>query len=144
MRIVIREKNVDYKPCDKPVVRTPADAARLATEIAESDTEVFGAHILDARNGLYCTEIVSNGILNASLVHAREVFRTAISKGAGAIVLLHCHPSGDLTPSAEDIRITKQLVEAGRIVDIKVCDHIILASAGRHLSLREEGLVSFS
>jgi DNA repair protein RadC len=80
----------------------------------------------------------------SGLVHPREVFRAAILDGAGAIILAHNHPSGDPTPSSEDIRITRQLVEAGKILDIEVLDHVVVGRGERpFLSLRESGLVSF-
>jgi DNA repair protein RadC len=91
---------------------------------------------------------VSRGLLDASLVHPREVFREAIRASSAAVVLVHNHPSGDPTPSAEDVRITRQLIEAGRIVDIRVLDHVVLAggpTAGPRpfVSLREAGLADF-
>ena len=81
-------------------------------------------------------------------MHPREVFRKAIRESSASVVLAHNHPSGDPTPSAEDVRITRQLVEAGRVIDIKVLDHVVLGrlSADRdraYVSLREEGLVDF-
>jgi DNA repair protein RadC len=92
--------------------------------------------------------MVSLGIADASLVHPREVFKPAIVDNGAAVVLLHNHPSGDPTPSAEDIRITKQLIEAGRIMDIKVLDHVIMGqeSEGQpgFLSMREQGLCDFA
>jgi DNA repair protein RadC len=69
---------------------------------------------------------ISRGLLDASLVHPREVFREAVRAACAAVVLAHNHPSGDPTPSAEDVRITRQLVEAGRVLDIRVLDHVIL------------------
>ena len=91
---------------------------------------------------------VSEGLLDASLVHPREVFKKAILSTSAAVILAHNHPSGDTTPSAEDIKITRQLVEAGKIIDIKVLDHIIIGNPEAHqqggfLSMREAGLVEF-
>ncbi len=93
---------------------------------------------------------MSLGILDASLVHPREVFRGALLNSAAAVVVAHAHPSGDPTPSAEDIRITRQLVEAGRILAVRVLDHIVIGRADAtapgspaFVSLREAGLVSF-
>ena len=131
-------------------VRTPADAARLLADRAKTlDREIFWVLNLDAKNCLKSAPSeISLGLLDASLVHPREVFRAAIQAATAAVVLVHNHPSGDPTPSAEDIKITKQLIEAGRVVDIKVMDHVILgkaAPAGErgYLSLREEGIVAF-
>ena len=91
---------------------------------------------------------VTRGLLDASLVHPREVFREAIRSMTAAIVLVHNHPSGDVQPSAEDLRITRQIVEAGKIVGISVLDHVILGKRVGHreksfLSMREEGVAKF-
>jgi len=92
--------------------------------------------------------MVTPGLADASLVHPREVFRTAIENTASAMVLVHNHPSGDSTPSAEDIRITRQLIEAGKIIDIKVIDHVVIGRSTNgspaFLSMRESGLCAFT
>ena len=92
---------------------------------------------------------MTKGLLDASLVHPREVFQEAIRSACAAMVLVHNHPSGDPTPSAEDLRITKQLVAAGKIVDIRVLDHVVIGrpGAGRDrdfVSMRESSIVEFS
>jgi DNA repair protein RadC len=76
-------------------------------------------------------------------VHPREVFAPAVREGSAAIVVAHNHPSGDPAPSADDIRVTKQLVESGKIMDIKVLDHVVVCRDGRYESLRESGQVNF-
>jgi DNA repair protein RadC len=131
-------------------VRTPEDAARtLRNEAKTLDKEVFWALLLDSKNNLKGKPVeVTKGLLNASLVHPREVFREAIKLNVAAVVVVHNHPSGDPTPSAEDVRITKQLVEAGRIVGIKVIDHVILGKPSGtdgkdFMSVREAGVVNF-
>jgi DNA repair protein RadC len=131
-------------------VRTPADAARvLRGEAMTLDKEVFWVLMLDSKNNLKGKPIeITKGLLNASLVHPREVFREAIKLNVAAVVVVHNHPSGDPSPSAEDVRITKQLVEAGKVIGIKVLDHVILGKsqgddASSVLSLRETGIVSF-
>lgn len=131
-------------------VRTPEDAAGLLREKARTlSKEIFWVIMLDAKNRLKGPPVeVSEGLLDASLVHPREVFKKAILSSSAAVILAHNHPSGDPTPSAEDIRITRQLVEAGKIIDIKVLDHIILGNPearqqGGFMSMRETGLVEF-
>jgi DNA repair protein RadC len=86
--------------------------------------------------------------VDASLIHPREVFRKAIQGNCAAVIIVHNHPSGDPTPSAEDVRVTRQLVQAGRIVGIKVVDHVVIGRRvaerrSDHVSLREAGLVDF-
>lgn len=134
-------------------IATPDDVYRVCQDMAELAQEGFHVLCLTAKNRLIDRHLVSLGLVDASLVHPREVFRAAIRDSATAVVLAHNHPSGDPTPSTEDLRITRQLIEAGRIVDIKVLDHVIIGrpieAAGDHpgqpgyLSLRENGLVAF-
>lgn len=102
--------------------------------------ERFIVAVLNTANKVQAIEIVSEGILNSSLVHPREVFRAAIVLGAAAIIVAHNHPSGNPEPSQEDIAITKQLVEAGKIIGIPVHDHIIFAGA-QYSSFVEKGLL---
>lgn len=135
-------------------IATPDDVYRVCRDIAELAQESFHVLTLTAKNRLINRHLVSLGLVDASLVHPREVYRPALSDGASAVVLAHNHPSGDPTPSAEDIRITRQLIEAGRIIDIKVLDHVVIGrpieptgdQPGRagHLSLRESGTVQFA
>jgi DNA repair protein RadC len=113
---------------EHPLTRivTPEDAYETCKDIGELAQEVFLVLSLDTKNRLIERVLVSVGILDASLVHPREVFRAAIQASAAAIVLVHNHPSGDPSPSAEDIRITRQLIEAGRIIDIRALDHVVV------------------
>lgn len=128
-------------------VRTPADASKVCEEQASYGQEAFTVLCLNARNRLIAGGIISIGIQDSSLVHPREVFRKAITTEANAVVLLHNHPSGDPTPSAEDIRLTRQLIEAGKIIGIKVLDHVILGRMTEtqkgYCSMREAGVVEF-
>ena len=94
--------------------------------------------LLDTKHRVLKTTVLSVGILDASVVHPREVFREAAGGGAAAIVLFHNHPSGDPTPSSEDAALTARLVEAGRVMGIDVVDHLILADA-RYCSFKEMG-----
>ncbi len=129
-------------------IRTPRDVYEVCRDIAELAQEVMHVLVLDAKNGLLERQMVTLGLVDASLVHAREIFREAIRTSAAALILAHNHPSGDPTPSGEDLRITRQLIEAGRIIDIKVLDHIVIGrplnGSPAFLSLRESGLVSFA
>jgi DNA repair protein RadC len=102
--------------------------------------EVFRVLLLNRANRLIKEVTISEGTLDASIVHPRDVFREAIIEPAAGIILIHNHPSGNPSPSEEDLRITKQLVEAGRLLGIKVYDHIILAGES-YRSLADEGLM---
>jgi DNA repair protein RadC len=102
--------------------------------------EVFKVLLLNRANRLIREVPVSEGTLDASIVHPRDVFKEAILEPAASVILIHNHPSGNPTPSEEDLRITKQLVEAGRLLGIKVYDHIILAG-DHYRSLADEGLI---
>lgn len=102
--------------------------------------EEFRVVLLDAQNGLLRDVVVSEGTLSASLVHPREVFKPAIVESAAAVILIHNHPSGDPAPSKEDIRLTRQLVECGKLLDLKVHDHVIIG-LGRFVSLAQRGAI---
>lgn len=88
--------------------------------------EYFLALHLDGKNRVVCIDMVSTGSLNQSIVHPRETFKTALLSSAAAIILMHNHPTGDPTPSSEDLTITRRLIEAGDMIGIKVLDHIII------------------
>lgn len=146
----LAKRLIDEGVSHNTAVRTPEDAAGLLREKARTlSKEVFWVIMLDAKNRLKGQPVeISEGLLDASLVHPREVFKKAILSTSAAVILAHNHPSGDPTPSAEDIRITRQLVEAGKIIDIKVLDHVIIGNPEAHrqggfLSMREAGLVEF-
>ena len=124
-------------------VRTPEDVLDVCRDMTHCAQESFHTLLLDSKNRLINRVLVTLGLADASLVHPREVFRAAIENSASAVVLTHNHPSGDPTPSAEDIRITRQLIEAGRIIDIKVIDHVVIGRQPPFLSMREAGLVAF-
>ncbi len=124
--------------------RTSEDVRRLLTDAADLAQEAFTVVTLNRKNNVIDRHLVTLGLIDASLVHAREVFRHAVADSACAIIVSHNHPSGDPSPSAEDLSITRKLVEAGKILDIRVLDHVIVGRGERtHFSLRESGLVSF-
>jgi len=129
-------------------VRTPEDCYKACEEQAGYGQEAFTVLCLNTRNRLIAGGIISIGIQDSTLVHAREVFRKAIEVGAAAVILAHNHPSGDPTPSAEDVRLTRQLIQTGQIVGIKVLDHVVIGRARPEsqqpfTSFREAGLVEF-
>lgn len=126
---------------DGAPIRSPRDVhAAFAPRLEDLPVEEFHVAVLDAQHRLERDVTVTRGILNSSLVHPREVFREAIAERAAAIILVHNHPSGDPTPSADDRAVTEQLVAAGRLLDIPVHDHVIIGR-GRYVSFAEAGLL---
>lgn len=126
---------------DGAPVRSPRDVVRhFAPRLEDLPVEEFHVAVLDAQHRLERDVTVTRGILTSSLVHPREVFREAIAERAAAVILVHNHPSGDPTPSADDRVVTEQLVAAGKVLDIPVHDHIIIGR-GRYTSFAEAGLL---
>jgi DNA repair protein RadC len=125
----------------RPRLSSPDEVAGYFGPGLESKKkEVFRVALLDSQNGLLRDVQVSEGSLSASIVHPREVFRTAILEAAAHVILVHNHPSGDPTPSKEDIHLTRQLCEGGRLLGLTVHDHVIIGQ-GRHVSLSQRGLI---
>jgi len=123
------------------VVNSPADAAQLVLrELSLADKEHFMIIMLNTKNRVIAKKTVSIGHLQASLVHPREMFKEAIKRSSAALILVHNHPSGDLTPSREDITTTERLRKAGAVLGIDVLDHIIVGD-NRYFSFREHGLL---
>jgi|SRR5450830_447982 DNA repair protein RadC len=124
---------------DRLQIVTPRDVAELLVpQYGTRPVEQFGVVLLDTKHRVLRTTLLSVGTLDASIVHPREVFRAAASAGAAALMLFHNHPSGDPTPSDDDIALTKRLVRAGELMGITVLDHVIIAES-RFYSLRERG-----
>lgn len=118
----------------------PGDAAAmLAPEMEALEQESLWVVLLDVKNHVVDVHEVYKGSVSASLVRVAEVFREAVRRNCSSIIVAHNHPSGDPSPSAEDVHITRQLVEAGRLLDIDVLDHLIIGRR-RWISLRERGL----
>ena len=123
-------------------LRQSSDVADLmAGLVAGLDREVFYVLLVDGKNRVAGINLVSIGSLSATLVHPREVFKAAIAGSAAAVVLVHNHPSGDPTPSAEDLALTRRLCEVGDLVGIRVLDHVVLGDGGAFRSLADEGLL---
>ena len=125
---------------DLPVVDSPQDVVDQLTEFRNKKKEYFVALYLNARNQIIQKEIIAIGILNASMVHPREVFEPAIRLHASAIIVAHNHPSGDPKPSVPDIKITKQLKDSANILAIDFVDHIVLSKSG-FVSMKSMGLL---
>ncbi len=122
-------------------VHAPGDVYRWCRPaLGDLVVEEFRLLTLDAQNRITRDVLVTRGTLTSSLVHPREVFRPAIAEAAAGVIVVHNHPSGDPTPSAEDRVVTRQLVEAGRLLDLPVYDHVIVG-ADRYFSFAEAGLL---
>jgi DNA repair protein RadC len=122
-------------------IREPEDVVRLfAGRLRDLQVEEFHLLALDSQSQVLREVLVTRGLLNSSLVHPREVFRAAIAEAAAGIIVVHNHPSGDPTPSAEDRAVTQQLAAAGRLLDLPVYDHVIIAG-DRFVSFATAGLL---
>lgn len=122
-------------------IREPQDVVRLLqAQLRDLPVEEFHLLALDSQSQVLRTVLVTRGLLNSSLVHPREVFRPAIAEAAAGIIVVHNHPSGDPTPSAEDRTVTRQLAAAGALLDLPLYDHVIIAG-DRFLSFSAEGLL---
>lgn len=138
----IKEKGGLYD-LESSFIRSPEDANNIVNVVLDlysESVEKFGILTLNTKNQVAGVHILSVGTLNASMVHPREVFKAAVLNNAASIVCFHNHPSGDPTPSPEDIEITKRLVDAGEIMGIQVLDHIVVGD-NRFYSLKEKGMM---
>ncbi|MDD2456362.1 MAG: DNA repair protein RadC [Kiritimatiellae bacterium] len=135
---------------DEPAVRTPESAYAILAPLARSlNQEIFWVLLLNTKNRVIGQPVeTTRGLLDSSPVHPREVFSQAIRYNAAAVILAHNHPSGDPTPSKEDIDITRRMIEAARIIGIRVVDHLIVGkpseTAPGYVSLREQNLIQFA
>jgi DNA repair protein RadC len=124
---------------ERPQLRTPRDVARYLLPIfGARPVEQFGVVLLDTRHRVLKTTIVASGTMNTTIVQPRDVFREAMVGGAAAIVVFHNHPSGDPSPSPDDVELTRRLSAAGVLMGIDVVDHVVLGDAG-YTSFRETG-----
>jgi DNA repair protein RadC len=127
-------------PEERPQIRSPADAANLVmSEMAYLEQEHLRVMLLDTKNRVLDTKRVYQGSLNTSLIRVGEIFREAVRANCASLIVLHNHPSGDPTPSPEDVAVTRQIVEAGKLLDVEVLDHLIIGQQ-RFVSLKERGL----
>lgn len=125
----------------KRKVCSPKDVYTLMyPKMREQKKEKFITLCLDTKNQILREEVISIGSLNASIVHPREVFKSALMESSASVIMVHNHPSGDPSPSREDIMVTEKMVEGGKLLGIDVLDHIIIGE-GRYVSLKDEGFV---
>jgi DNA repair protein RadC len=127
-------------PEERPAIHSPAEAAEMVQyEMRALEQEELRVLLLDTRNRVQHIETVYRGSVNSSQVRVAEIFKTAIRRNATNIIVIHNHPSGDPTPSPDDIAITRAILQAGELLDVKLLDHIIVGS-GRFVSLKERGM----
>jgi DNA repair protein RadC len=125
---------------ERPIIHSPLEAAELVRyEMSALEQEELRVLLLDTRNHVQKTVVVYRGSLNMSWIRIGEVFRDAVRLNAAAVIVVHNHPSGDPTPSPEDIAVTRAIVQAGRLLDIDVLDHLVIAGSG-FSSLKAKGL----
>ncbi|KKE80518.1 DNA repair protein RadC [Oceanobacillus caeni] len=128
-----------YKPDDKYIIRSPDDGADyIMEEMRSLKQEHFVVLFLNTKNQVIHRQTIFIGSLNASIVHPREVFREAVKRSAASIIVAHNHPSGDPSPSQEDIHVTRRLVESGKMIGIELLDHLIIGDR-KFISLKEKG-----
>jgi DNA repair protein RadC len=127
-------------PDERPIIQSPEDAAALVQyEMSAFAQEHLWVILVDTRHRVIAVDKLYTGSLNASTVRISELFRMAIQRNAAAIIVVHNHPSGDPTPSPEDINLTRALIQAGKLLDIEVLDHLVIGM-GRFVSLKRERL----
>ncbi|MEK5066844.1 JAB domain-containing protein [Cytobacillus sp. FSL R5-0596] len=133
---VIKEVEAD----EAFIVRSPEDGAKVAASfIGDEDREVFFVMCLNTKNQVIAVHRCHVGSLNMSVVAPREVFKSAILNNSASIIVSHQHPSQNVSPSSEDISVTKRLVDCGRILGVEVLDHIIVNAKAEYYSMREKG-----
>lgn len=134
-------REVEYTYETRPKIHSPEDVSKIVKSlITDPNKEHFIALYLNTKNGILKQEIISIGSLSANIVHPREVFKTACIISASSIIVAHNHPSGDPTPSTEDIELTNKLVEAGKVLGIQVLDHVIIGN-DRNFGFHENAMI---
>jgi len=127
-------------PTQRPQITCPADAANmLMFEMSMLEQEQLRVLLLDTRNFVLAVKTIYTGNANTTIIRVAEIFKTAVRENAVAIILAHNHPSGDPTPSPEDVQVTRKIIKAGKLLDIDVLDHVIIGQQ-RFVSLKERGL----
>ena len=127
-------------PEEKPMVKSPADAANLLSDMSVMEQEVMRAVLMDTKNHVLAIVTVYTGSVNTTVIRVAELFKHAIRQNCTSIIIAHNHPSGDPTPSPEDVAVTREVVQAGKILDIDVLDHLVIGAGSKFVSLKERGL----
>ncbi len=139
--IEIGKRMQKMKPAERYMIRSPEDGADfIMEEMRDLKQEHFICLFLNTKNQVLHRQTIFIGSLNASIVHPREVFKEAVKRSAASIICAHNHPSGDPTPSQEDIQVTRRLKECGKMIGIELLDHIVIGDR-KFISLKEKGYV---
>jgi DNA repair protein RadC len=140
VRVVIDTLSALLRPVGHDKIRSPRDAAALLmVEMGHLDQEELRTVILNTKNQVLAIVTVYKGSLNTSAVRVGEIFKEALRRNAAGVIIAHNHPSGEPDPSVEDVRVTRQIVEAGKLLDVECLDHLVIGQ-GRFVSMRERGL----
>jgi len=131
----------------KTAIETPISVYKEVSEMGSFGQETFCVLTLNTKNKLINKHIITIGLIDSTPVHPREIFKPAIQDAAKSIILIHNHPSGDPSPSSQDLKITRRFIDAGRLLDIPIRDHVIIGreycDPPQFVSLREQGLIEF-
>lgn len=130
-----REKQQKIK-----IITTPRDVIKYFSFLEDKETEEFWVMMLNTKNGVIGSKCISIGTLNTALAQPREIFNIAVKHMAASIIVAHNHPSGDCTPSMEDVTVTKNIIKAGKLLNIDCLDHIIIGRQ-KSISLKQEGMI---
>lgn len=135
--VELGKRAFQFRPCARAIIDSPnAAAAAFSHELMWQSQERFAVLLLDAKNSLISTQVITIGIATETLIHPRELFREAIRQSATNMIIAHNHPSGNLEPSIEDLNLTKRLLESAKIIGIPILDHLIIGN-GDYRSIRQ-------
>ena len=127
-------------PEERPTIKSPADAANLLSEMSFLEQETMRTILLDTKNRVVAMPTIYRGSLHTTVIRVSELFKEAVRQNCAALIVAHNHPSGDPTPSPEDVAVTGEIVKAGKILDIDVLDHLVIGAGTKFVSLKERGL----
>jgi DNA repair protein RadC len=125
---------------ERVMIKTPQDAATLLRSMGWLEQEEMRTVLLDTKNHVLATPTVYSGSLHTTVIRVGELFREAVRQNCAAMIVVHNHPSGDPSPSPEDVAVTREIVQAGKLLDIDVLDHLVIGAGDKFVSLKERGL----
>ena len=136
---MVKDGNLEYRTKQ---IKNPQDLAELGLKfLKKADREMFVLVCLNSRNCINCIQLVSMGTVNATIISPKDVIKAVLLSNAVEMAFIHNHPSGDVEPSEDDLKITHRLAECGKLFDIKLLDHVIISDDGKYESFLEKGLI---